>query len=311
MKEDKTMTFDDYTSRQAHQQEISATRVGFLGGSDAALVYHVTECGVDGLSNTDIKRLKVLFGCMPPVEWGGNAYTKAGHDFEDFVADFMPKYMWVKAEREKVMHGKQYKNFASQAHADFYADGVVYECKCVAKKTTERVAKDYYAQLQWYYMLGAKMVYLIHGCSATEIVDIVPIEKNDGYIAMLCKGCEMIDEAVDVVCAATVTASVSADSMPTTMQDALASYVEMTRQIQALEGLRDKIKAQIGTYMHDNGLSRIEGGECSVSISKAATVRRLKIADVLRDFPQVSDDRYYSVEERKPCLSFSKIKSTE
>lgn len=305
------MTFDDYTSRQAHQQEIAATRVGFLGGSDAALVYHVTECGVEGLSNTDIKRLKVLFGCIPPVEWGGNAYTKAGHDFEDYVVDFLPTYIGVQAEREKVMHGTQYKNFATQAHADFFADGVVYECKCVGKKTTERVEKDYYAQLQWYYMLGARMVYLVHGCSATDIKDIVPIEKNEGYIAMLLKGCEMIDDAVDVVCAATVSVTVSADSMPTTMQDALASYVETTRQIQQLEELRDKIKAQIGTYMHANGLSRIDGGECSVSASKAATVRKLKIADVLRDFPQVADDRYYSVEERKPCLSFSKIKRIE
>ena len=305
------MTFDDYTNRQAHQQEIYATRVGFLGGSDAALVYHVTECGVEGLSNTDIKRLKVLFGCMQPADWGGNAYTKAGHDFEDYIADFLPTYMGVQAEREKVMHGQQYKNFATQAHADFYADGVVYECKCVGKKTTERVVKDYYAQLQWYYMLGAKMVYLIHGCSATEIVDIVPIERNDGYIAMLRKGCEMIDGAVDVVCAATVSVTVSADSIPSNMQDAIASYVETTRQIQQLEELRDKIKAQIGTYMHYNGLSRIEGGECSVSISKASTVRKLKIADVLRDFPEVSDDRYYSVEERNPCLSFSKIKRIE
>lgn len=305
------MTFDDYTSRQAHQQEIAATRVGFLGGSDAALVYHVTECGVDGLSNTDIKRLKVLFGCMPQADWGGNAYTKAGHDFEDFVADFLPTYMGVQAEREKVMTGTQYKNFATQAHADFFANGVVYECKCVRKKTTERVAKDYYAQLQWYYMLGAKMVYLVHGCSATEIKDIVPIEKNEGYIAMLRKGCEMIDGAVDVVCAATVTVSVSADSIPRTMQEALASYIDTTRQIQALEGSRDKIKAQIGTYMRENGLSRIDGGECSVSVSKAETVRKLKIADVLRDFPQVADDRYYSVEERNPYLSFSKIKSIE
>ena len=305
------MTFDDFTSRQAHQQEISATRVGFLGGSDAALVYHVTECGVEGLSNTDIKRLNVLFGCMPQTDWGGNGYTKAGHDFEDFVADFLPTYMGVQVEREKVMHGKQYKNFATQAHADFYADGVVYECKCVGKKTTYRVEKDYYAQLQWYYMLGAKMVYLVHGCSATEIVDIVPIEKNDGYIAILRKGCEMIDGAVDVVCAATVTSSVSADSIPRTMQEALASYIDTTRQIQQLEELRDKIKAQIGTYMHCNGLSKIEGGECSVSVSKAATVRKLKIADVLRDFPQVADDRYYSVEERNPCLTFSKIKRIE
>ena len=305
------MTFDDYTSRQAHKQEIAATRVGFLGGSDAALVYHVTECGVEGLSNTDIKRLKVLFGCMPPADWGGNAYTKAGHDFEDFVADFLPTYMGVQAEREKVMHGQQYNNFASQAHADFYADGVVYECKCVGKKTTDRVEKDYYAQLQWYYMLGAKMVYLVHGCSATEIVDIVPIEKNDGYIAILRKGCEMIDGAVDVVCAATVSVTVSADSIPRTMQEALASYVETTRQIQQLEELRDKIKAQIGTYMHYNGLSRIEGGECSVSITKASAVRKLNISDVLRDFPEVSNDRYYSVEERKPCLSFSKIKRIE
>lgn len=305
------MTFDEYTSRQARQQEIAATRVGFLGGSDAALVYRAAECGVDGLSNTDIKRLKVLFGCTPPDEWGGNQYTKAGHDFEDYIADYLPNYMGVQAEREKVMRGKQYKNFATQAHADFCtADGVVFECKCVAKKTTERVEKDYYAQLQWYYMLGAKMVYLVHGRSATEIADIVPIKRNDGYIIILRNGCELIDCAIDRVCAATVSVTVSADSTPATIQEALANYVDVTRQIQQLEELRDKIKIQLGTYMGENGLRCIEG-ECSVSVSKAGTVRKLKLRDVLRDFPQVADDKYYNFEERKPYLTFRKIRGIE
>ena len=40
----------------AHEQEIATSRVGGLGGSDAALVYKIGRSGIEGLSNTDKKR---------------------------------------------------------------------------------------------------------------------------------------------------------------------------------------------------------------------------------------------------------------
>ena len=298
------MTFDEYADRQAHQAEIAATRVGFLGGSDAALAYHITECGVAGLSNTDIKRLKVLFGCIAPTEWGGNRYTECGHDFEDYIAHYLPTYMGVQAEREKVLSGKRYAFFSTQAHADFCtADGVVYECKCVANKSTEKVLKKYYAQLQWYYMLGARMVYLVHGAASKEIADIVLVEKNDGYIALMEKGCGIIDGSVEQVCSANTNKNVIADDLPDSMRVLLSDYSQLTQQIQELDDRRNEIKEKIGNYMGEYGISNIEG-ECSVSITKKTVVRKIKMSEVLQDFPQVADDKYYEFQERKPSVMF-------
>ena len=42
-----------------HQQEIETTRVGGFGGSDAALFLRIAKKGgVEGLSNTDLYRMK-------------------------------------------------------------------------------------------------------------------------------------------------------------------------------------------------------------------------------------------------------------
>ena len=69
---------------QAHAQEIQQTRVGGLGGSDAAILYKVGLNGLSALTATDHKRLAIMVGKAMQDNWNGNAYTNAGHAFEEW-----------------------------------------------------------------------------------------------------------------------------------------------------------------------------------------------------------------------------------
>ena len=144
---------------QAHAEEIKQTRIGGLGGSDAAMVLRIGQRGLSALTATDTKRLCVMVGKVEPDNFGGNEYTKAGHDFEEFAESVVPfgKYGY---ERERFIIQPLAKSFKVFAHADFaYGEKRtdIVECKYV-QKPTDKVLTEYYAQLQWYYMLGATSV---------------------------------------------------------------------------------------------------------------------------------------------------------
>ncbi len=297
------MTFDEFTARQEHEKEISATRVGFLGGSDAKLVYRVSEVGVANLGNTDMQRLKVCFGCVEQRDWGGNEFTVRGHNFEDYVATQLPYIVPCSIEREKVLQGQQYKNFAVQAHADYATEaGDVFECKCVQKKKTDSVINTYYGQLQWYYMLGAKRVYLVHGTDEATIAAIVPIERNDVYIECLKQGLRAIDEARDIICAATLTISILAEDCSNEIQGLLADYAELDMQRKDIDNKMGKIKLKISQYMTDNGIRNIEGGAVSVQSVKGSVCKTLDAKKVLAKYPDIANGDFYEYKERKASV---------
>lgn len=189
---------------QKHAQEIQQTRIGGLGGSDAAIVYKIGLNGLKALTNTDMKRLAVMTGKIEQDNWGGNAYTNAGHLFEDYAESVLP--FDGPYEREKVIEQKLAHNFKTFAHADFvsYAKGttnmIVIECKFV-QEPTEKVAEKYSAQLQWYYALGAKNVMLYHGTGTVEPFEVAEcftqfIERDENTIAILLNGIKILDEAL-------------------------------------------------------------------------------------------------------------------
>lgn len=207
--------FEKYVNSEEHSQEIQRTRVGGLGGSDAALVYRVGLNGLAGLTNTDLKRLAVMCGLSEQVDFGGNAYTNAGHKFEDWYEgagfDNIDMECGEEYQREFVMEQPLAKSFKTFAHADF-AEGnfmrpVVIECKFVTTKTTDEVEKTYQAQLQWYYMLGAESVTLAHGTGTVdsaeagtefkvEEVKTVRIERDDAFVNILLNGIRTLDGAL-------------------------------------------------------------------------------------------------------------------
>lgn len=160
------MQFDDLKRMAAHDAEIKQSRIGCLGGSDAAWLLSLNDLQVP---RTTMQRIRVLLGLDEPQAFE-TAYTNAGHMFEDYTeqnilpVEHKPKD-GANISREVLLGKKRpFRFFRVQAHADFLTDaGVVYECKYVTKKTTQHVVQQYMAQLQWYYWMGARRVYLIHG----------------------------------------------------------------------------------------------------------------------------------------------------
>lgn len=192
---------------QAHAQDIKQTRVGGLGGSDAALVLRVATKGLAGLTATDLKRLCVMLGTSTQEDFGGNAYTNAGHAFEDYAEKNLP---WEiddntqkNYQRELVMSQNLALNFKTFAHADFVTGKErldVIECKFV-QQNTAKVAAKYWPQLQWYYMLGAKSVTLCHGVGNVEPFEVLEctlekIERDKETIDLLLQGIKLLDDAL-------------------------------------------------------------------------------------------------------------------
>lgn len=182
-----------------HNQEIIQSRVGALGGSDAAMVYRIGRKGINNLSNTDIKRLRVLYGLDAPEAWGGNEYTEAGHAFEALAYSYLSRMYPDKVEREYKMIGRNIDGIQLQAHADFFINrAFVVECK-YSKFDTSRVLATYAAQLQWYYLLCAPAVFLYHGKGEVEPfecdeLDMRFVEPNRKIIDTLWDGIELITE---------------------------------------------------------------------------------------------------------------------
>lgn len=296
------MTFDEYTERNAHQAEIESTRVGYLGGSDAHIAYRVSEVGVEGLSSTDVQRLRVCFGVEKQNTWGGNEYTERGHLFEDYIGR-MFAMINMNTEREVVMSGENYKHFSVIAHADFYQpkNKIVYECKCIAGKTTQRVEQTYYAQLQWYYMLGAEQVMLMHGIAKDNCCAIRAIDRNDGYIAKLREGLRMIDDAYDYIVGNTYQKkSVDAKQCEWAfMTPDIDRYMELQREIDRLTDKQKRLRGVISQTMNDHKITNLKFGNFECRRINKSEVRTLDTKKVLAAYPEIADnDELYKVTNR-------------
>ena len=180
-------------------KNLAESRVGGLGGSDAAMV---RKAATSRLTDRNIKRLLVMVGRMPYQGFAGNAATQAGYKFEKEVAEwFNSVKMQTEAEHELTAPLSKY--FKTFAHADFWHanTGTVFECK-YSQKPTPAVISHYYAQLQWYYLLGAKIVKLVHGRGAidpfnVESLDFIKIERDEDCIEELKQGLKNIEEYIN------------------------------------------------------------------------------------------------------------------
>ena len=87
--------------RDKHTQEIEATRIGGFGGSDAKLFYKIGLKGIESLSNTDKKRIRVAKGIDERKSISDTPAMAKGRAFEDWYAQrfegFPPEYYSILA----------------------------------------------------------------------------------------------------------------------------------------------------------------------------------------------------------------------
>ena len=297
---------------EQHAEEIRQTRVGGLGGSDAAILLRIGQAGLSALTATDNNRLCVMLGLIPVGGFGGNVYTAAGHKFEDWYEEERP---WGEKHyvREAVLEMPFAKNFKTFAHADFLnaETGVVVECKFVQAET-EKVLQQYYAQLQWYYMLGAKCVYLMHGQGSVEPFEVVEnapryVERDQNTIDTMLNGIKILDDALENGWQPAQLEKVTVEETPEIVRKAFEEMDAVKMQEAELKARKDAATAVLKTYCEDWGLSGIvRAGENKrqVVYVKASVSRTLDVDKLKAEHPEINFDQYYKETKRAASITF-------
>lgn len=309
----------EITQAQEHAQEIQQTRVGGLGGSDAAILMKIGERGLSALSMTDNKRLAIMLGLSEQTDWGGNSYTNAGHMFEDYaeknlpwgIADNTPKNY----KRELVIDQKLAISFKTFAHADFAIiegnNTHVIECKFVQQDTAKVEAK-YYAQLQWYHMLGAKSVQLYHGTGNVEPFEVlecslVEIERDEVAIKTLLNGIKILDEAIQDGWKPENVEKIDIEDTPKPIQDAFARWQEIKAKKAELEIAEKEMSAEVKEYLEDFGFTGIVAeGEVKhqVIYKRGGTSFTFNSDKFLQEHPEFDKPEYYKKTTTKSSVTF-------
>lgn len=288
--------FEQLSASKAHAEEIKTSRVGGLGGSDAAMVLKVGCNGTCALSNTDIKRLCVMLGIEEPCNFGGNAATEAGHAFEDFIAERLSLIYPLGYTREAKMIGEEHRHFKTFAHADFLtASKKVIECKFV-QNTTQNVLAKYYAQLQWYYYLGADCVTLCHGVGNVEPFEVIDytfldVPRDEQAIEAIKIGLEMID----TWCISENSPQVPAEvNMQEKQRKLVRKYFTRKRKVDAMTAEMEQIKAELQAEMEAGNIAKVSGALDSnntavVTFRKGSTRRTLDTTKALARYPELNE----------------------
>lgn len=318
--------FENYTqaaeAAKNHEQEIKQTRVGGLGGSDAEMLARIGRNGLSALSATDAKRLGIMLGLVEQDNWGGNAYTNAGHAFEDWAEKAIPNGVTVTMQREELLEQPLARNFRTFAHADFTVslqgskDKGVIECKYV-QKTTDEVEKTYAAQLQWYYIMGATNVSLFHGCGSVEPFKVEDtavrlIERDEELIETILAGIKTLDEAIADGWKPVAPDKVHVDDTTTPVRDAFATLQRIKREREQLDEQEAQAKAVLLSYMQDftcNGITDDLGNQ--VTLTKESKARTFDSAKFLKEHAEYNVDAFYKTTTRKASVTFKPAKQAE
>ena len=300
---------------QKHAQEIQQTRIGGLGGSDAAMIIRIAERGIAGLTATDNKRLSIMLGLCPPDDWNGNAYTNAGHTFEDFADKNLP----IKNKgRETYMSRELARKFKTFAHADFTEfdeNGnveTVIECKFV-QDDTGKVIDKYYAQLQWYYMLGARNVVLYHGQGTVEPFEVSEavireVERDEQTIQCLIAGIKLLDEALTDGWTPLVPDKINIENIPEQVRKEFEHLQRIKSDEATLKADKEQASKVVKEYMEAFGLSGIvsDNGEKKVQIIylQGSITRTFDSVAFLKEHPEYNDDpRYWKQTKRAASIA--------
>ena len=293
-----------------NNEELKRSHANGFGGSDAKMFAKIGTKGIESLSTTEKKRILVALGKMEAEDFGGNVYTEAGHLFEDWCeqGNFIKN-----SEREKYIEREGLaKHFKVFAHADFYngQTGAVYECK-YSQDPTYKVFEDYFEQLQWYYMLGAQSVTLVHGWGAVLPFEVAgygfqDVDKEEDTIYYIKQGIAMLDQAIeDGAFDDYDTTEVAVSEMDEETAVACRALGIVMAKIKEAEKLADEHKATLLAWMEKHGVLNIKGEGFTVSYVSPTTRKTFDTKKAQADFPALKDDKYYKTSTVKSSVKIT------
>ena len=285
-----------------HKYEIEATRVGGFGGSDAKMFYKIGLKGLSALNNTDKKRIRVAKGIDEYKPIPINDAMQRGHDFEDWYAEqaFAPI-----ADREEKLSCQLANNFDTFFHADF-SDGFdeVWELKCVGNPYT--AVQDYYEQLQWQHLIGAKKLWLVVCDSSKPFKSgvIVPelIERNEQVIEILRNGIKLLDDNWDDLNLNIGEEWSDSDLMPFEKQD-IAAFTSYLQRIQELEKLAEESKEKVFQFMKDNNIKSLKSDSYTVTFIPESTTTSFDKKKLFTEHPEINETDYLKISPRKAYIT--------
>lgn len=294
-----------------NNEELRRSHANGFGGSDAKMFAKIGTKGIESLSTTEKKRILVALGKMEAEDFGGNVYTEAGHLFEDYCAENTPL---SKCEREKYIECKDdVKHFKVFAHADFYdnATGEVFECK-FSQDGTDKVFCDYYAQLQWYYMLGVCGVVLVHGRGKVlpfevEELDSRNVGRDHAMVSSIEYGIRILDNAIEQGMFDSYEATeITVEEMQGDPAAVACRRLGLAiAQLKEYERIADECKATLLAWMEAHGVLNIKGEGFTVSYVSPTTRKNFDAKKAQADFPALKDDKYYNTSVVKSSVKIT------
>ena len=287
---------------EIHKNEIEVTRIGGFGGSDAKMFYKIGLKGLSALNNTDKKRIRVAKGIDEYKPIPMNEAMQKGHDFEDWYEKqpFAPI-----ADREEKLSCQLANNFDTFFHADF-SDGFneVWELKCV--QSPDNAVKDYYEQLQWQHLIGAKKLWLVVADSSQpfEIGVKMPelIERNEQVIEILRNGIKLLDENWDDLDLAVGDDWNETDLMPFEKQD-IAMFTSDLQQIKELEALAEEREKVVLEFMRANNIKSLNSDYYTVTFTPDGTKSTLDKSKLFKEHPEINETDYQKISPKKAYIT--------
>ena len=305
--------------QQQHQMEIESTRVGGFGGSDAALFLRIAKKGgVEGLSNTDLYRIAVAMGIKPYAPVPVTEAMNNGHIFEDSYARYLDAHGKSYQREVKLNEIPQPKHFAIFAHADFVFeenvynhDGkkfiIVHECKFIQDQSTtvEEVAKNYQAQLQWYYMLGVEFVDLIRGYGDPNHpkMENFEVDEDENIIDNLKFGIRLLDDAISDGWVPEIEEEF-VGGLSEKMQSIIHDYETLKFQKSAIDEKLDELQKQIVEYMTIGNVAKINATLGTISRTADSVVESFDSKKFEKENPDVYK-QYIKKSTRKGSIRYT------
>jgi len=288
--------------------ELKRTREMGLGGSDAAMVYKVGLGGLQSLTNTDKERLAVMTGQKEFVPSFMNQAMENGHLFEDFYENVFLKERFD-YEKEKLLTLKTNLNFSIFAHADFFLNGNVHECKCT-KNSIDKTIEIYQPQLQWYYLFDeVKNVNLIHHPQINENeqfnhenITKVFIKKNNKIIDILINGINLLNDFVEDFIYEKKEELTEDDLLFYEQQAVLTLYNKLS-EIKRMEMEAEKLKSDLLQMMKNYGVKSIKSDKYTISYVPESETRTFDKAKFFKDHPEFSESDYLKISKKKDYLT--------
>lgn len=249
------------------RDELMASRRQGFGGSDAEMFFRIGKHGLSALTKADIERIEVVKGLREYTDIPQTPAMLAGHVFEEWFFSNSGYSECNDYQREALLTMPSVTEFDIFAHADIYSAERchVVECK-YSQKGTEEVLRTYYAQLQWYHMLGAGTVYLAHGWGSVEPLSVedvntVDIKRDDEYIEVLRRGIRTLSDGWNMIAGSVIG---EADLLEFERAD-VVKFNSLLRQIKRLEDEASTIRERLLGMFEQYGIKSLDNDKYTIT----------------------------------------------